>query len=180
MIGENRKILINGRFLKLISFDHITEIFESVHTQRTVYYHLFLDAIRTNYRISKANYANFYSKLIQKTLSDCIYNEGTRKKTKQTSILQQRASQSVVISNVVQMDIDSCWNWPSSGAFEKMIFGLSNSSKMIEHKWMVPHGLIVVNETFLMAIGFRSFCVFFTMKMNCFGAVSMLRSNNLK
>lgn len=35
------------------------------------------------YRISKSNYGKFYTAVIQKTLSDCIYNEGTRKKTKQ-------------------------------------------------------------------------------------------------
>lgn len=35
------------------------------------------------YRISKSNYGKFYAAVIQKTLSDCIYNEGTRKKSKQ-------------------------------------------------------------------------------------------------
>ena len=52
----------------------------------------FLEAIRYQYRISETHYLNFYAKVIQKTLSDCIYNEGTRKLGKQPTEQQEPTS----------------------------------------------------------------------------------------
>ncbi|CAF2038035.1 unnamed protein product [Rotaria magnacalcarata] len=50
-------------------------------------------AIRSQYCISKNFYPNFYSTIIQKTLSDCIYNEGTRRQSKQSMTQQQSSIQ---------------------------------------------------------------------------------------
>lgn len=40
----------------------------------------------------------FYSKVIQKTLSDCIYNEGTRKQMKQRAANARNPATSDVLS----------------------------------------------------------------------------------
>ncbi|CAF4840063.1 unnamed protein product [Rotaria socialis] len=50
-------------------------------------------AVRSQYCISKNFYPNFYSMMIQKTLSDCIYNEGTRRQSKQPMAQQQSSIQ---------------------------------------------------------------------------------------
>jgi hypothetical protein len=60
----------------------------------------FLEAVRSHYRISKNNYLNFYAKVIQKVLSDCIYNEGTRKHAKQPVAQQPATTQAAITSAI--------------------------------------------------------------------------------
>lgn len=73
-LDQERFNLLNGTTVKQLIFSFLQKYFSVF---------LFLDAVRTRYRISKHHYTSFYKDRIQDTLANCLYNEGTRRNRRQ-------------------------------------------------------------------------------------------------